>query len=390
MNSIANSSENTAAFQCRVCKSNLPADPLIQYSNMPGQAQNFPDQKSMSNDHGQQLQVFECASCGVVQLAVAPVSYYREVIRASAVSDEMSQFRRKQFSWLINTHRLEHGKILEVGCGYGEYLSILDEFDVHAYGIEFNAKAVSTCQEKGLAVTRDYLESQNQVLVNGPFDGFIFLSFLEHFPYPSSGLLSLCNNLKEGAVGIIEVPNFDMILKKKLFSEFISDHLLYFTRQSLSTTLSMNGFDVIDCQPVWHDYILSAVVRKRPKLILDDFKNEIDRIGAEFKSFLSDFDKEEVVIWGAGHQSLAMISILSLHENVCAVVDSAEFKQDRYTPGTHLSVRSPEYIRQPGVKAVIVMAASYSDEVAEIVKQNYDDNLRIAIFRETGLEIVKR
>ena len=33
--------------------------------------------------------------------------------------------------------------------------------------------------------------------------------------------------------GIIEVPNFDMILKKKLYTEFIRDHIYYFTKEIL-------------------------------------------------------------------------------------------------------------------------------------------------------------
>ena len=58
-------------------------------------------------------------------------------------------------------------------------------------------------------------------------------------------LRSINNNLIDDGVGLIEVPNFDMILKKSLFSEFISDHLFYFTKETLKSTLQYNGFKII-------------------------------------------------------------------------------------------------------------------------------------------------
>ena len=61
---------------------------------------------------------------------------------------------------------------------------------------------------------------------------------------------------------MVEVPNFDMMIKHNLFSEFIGDHLFYFTRETLENTLKMNGFEIIDSAIVWHDYVISAHVKK--------------------------------------------------------------------------------------------------------------------------------
>jgi hypothetical protein len=39
------------------------------------------------------------------------------------------------------------------------------------------------------------------------------------------------------------------------------------------------------------------------------------------------------------------------------------------------------------VDAVIVMAAGYSDEVLQIIRQEHDLAIEVAVVRETGLEI---
>ena len=87
------------------------------------------------------------------------------------------------------------------------------------------------------------------------------LSCLEHLPDVNGVLTGIRANLSPSAVGLVEVPNFDMILAEKTASEFMTDHLFYFTRETLETTLRLNGFEVEDCRPTWHDYILTATVR---------------------------------------------------------------------------------------------------------------------------------
>ena len=63
-------------------------------------------------------------------------------------SNEMNNFRFNQFEKLIKFYNYKK-KIIEVGCGKGEYLSIIDTMDVDAYGIEFSLESVENCKNKG-------------------------------------------------------------------------------------------------------------------------------------------------------------------------------------------------------------------------------------------------
>jgi len=74
-------------------------------------------------------------------------------------------------------------------------------------------------------------------------------------------------------------------------------------------------------------------------------------------------------------------------EKICYVVDSAHFKQNKYTPATHLPIFAPDKLNSDPVKAIIVMAASYSDEVVGIIKKDFNDSVKIAVLRDYGLEI---
>ena len=256
---------------------------------------------------------------------------------------------------------------------------------MEAFGIEYSQTAVDFCKNSGLKAVQGFIGRPDYLIENGPFDGFGIFSFLEHFPEPNSVLKGIANNLRKDAVGIVEVPNFDMIREMKLFSEFIGDHLSYFTKDTLNLTLSMNGFDVLDIQEVWHKYILSAVVRKRSRVNVFEFIGAQQNLTQELNDFINQFPEKQVAVWGASHQALAILALAGIGEKIRYVVDSAVFKQGKFTPATHIPIVAPDKLKNDPVKALIVMAASYTDEVVRIIKRNYSADLVLAAMNENRL-----
>ena len=355
---------------------------------MPGAAQHLPVREQLSQERGIDLDIFQCASCGLVQTVHEPVPYFREVIRAAAFSDEMKAFRRQQFASFVQRYGLQGKRLLEIGCGRGEYLALFAEAGVSAHGLEYGAAAVEDCLAQGLDAMQGFIEQPQQTLPCAPSDAFATLNFLEHWPDPRASLRGIANNLREGAIGLVEVPNFDMILRHNLFTEFISDHICYYTRETLTTLLQICGFEVVSCDAVWHDYILSAVVRKRSSCDISGFSASRASLQQALDGFIKRHAAQGVAIWGAGHQSLATIALLELADHIRYVVDSAPFKQDKFTPASHLPIVAPEHLKREPVGAIIVMAASYSDEVARTIRQRWGNAFHLAILREHGLEIV--
>ncbi len=376
--------------KCRVCGNRFFKEPLLRYENMPKSAQFLPDTKSLKSDQGVDLGIYQCCGCGLVQLNSRPVPYYRQVIRAVGVSGEMKDFRSRQFSSFLRRFSLKKKKVIEIGCGSGEYLSIMKQSGADAYGLEYSDKSVERCVRMDLKVSQGFIQRGTGKIKHAPFNAFFILNFLEHLPDPNSTLSGIYNNLTDGGVGIVEVPNLDMILREKLFSEFMRDHLLYFTKETLSTTLRLNGFEIIDCNETWHDYIISTVVKKRGKLDITPFYKHQERLKKEIEKYIGRFKDRGVAIWGAGHQALAIISLMNLSGKIKYVIDSAAFKQGKYAPATHLRIVAPETLAKEPVDAVIIMAASYSDEVSRVLGDKFsrNTNLNISILRGNALEIV--
>ncbi len=374
--------------RCRVCNHKFNKQPLLKYKDMPGSAQFLPDENLLKKDKGITLEIYQCPGCGLIQLSNSPVPYYKEVIRATDVSQEMKIFRRKQFKSFVKRFSLKNKKIIEIGCGHGEYLSIMQEFCANVYGLEFSSKSVKKCKENGLNVSKGFVQAPSDKIKGAPFDAFFMLNFFEHLPNPNSTLTGIYNNLTEDAVGLIEVPNFDMIIKNKIFSEFIVDHLFYFTKDTLIMTLKLNGFEVIECNEIWHDYIISAIIKKRLPLDISHFYKISKKLKKEVALYIKQF--KAIAVWGAGHQALTLISLLNLKKKIKYVIDSAPFKQGKYTAATHIPIVSPDTLRLKPVDSVLVMAASYSDEVVKIIKRNYSKRINIAVVKNFKLSIIRR
>ena len=353
---------------------------------MPSAAQHFPLFVTLKNDEPITLEITQCSRCGLVQLSNEPVPYYRNVIRASGISPEMTEHRTSQFTSFIEDHNLQNKKILEVGCGSGEYLSIMNDLNVQAYGIEASRTAFKECLKLNLNVFHNFMIPHPPLPVT-QFDAFYMLNFLEHLPYPNETLKAIHQNVTDNAVGIIEVPNFDMIIRNNLFSEFIVDHLTYFTKDTLQFILIQSGFEVLNISETWHDYTLTAIVRKRPHLDISRFHTFSSLLSSQITLFI---DKhQDVAIWSAGHQAITVMSLSNLSQHsIMYVIDSAIFKQGRYTPVTHIPIVPPSRLITDPPKAIIVMGGSYSDEIIEQIKAKCG-NIAISVVRNHTLEEIQ-
>lgn len=371
---------------CRICRQPLHQETLLSLKNMPGAAQNFPTKDILFSDHGVDLELRQCSACGVIQLTNEPVPYFREVIRAVAYSPEMKEFRLKQFAGWLQKYSLVGKKILEIGCGRGEYMELMQAAGASVFGVEGAPGSVAKCHEKHLSAECVFFEKGDELLKNRPFDAFFILNWLEHIPDIPSMLRAVRANLAPGGVGLVEVPNFDMILQERLIMEFTTDHLYYFTMETLRNTLEGNGFEFLECSPVWHNYILSATVRKRPVSAFRSFTVPLEQLRREVDCFLA--GNHVTAVWGAGHQALAVLSMMELAGRVEYVVDSAPMKQGKYTHATHIPIVGPEHLEKELPDGILVMCAAYSDEVVRILRSKFGNKIRIAVLREQRLEIL--
>ncbi len=374
-------------LNCRLCASHILVEPRFRLGNVPRSAQGLPLAAELDLDTGQDLDVFQCQDCGLVQLTGEPVPYYREVITAAGWSGKMLAFRQAQAQDLVARFELQDKRILEVGTGEGYFLDLLSTSGARGVGLEAGHESVVRGRAQGRQILEGYLDGDTQ-LPGAPFDGFVCINFLEHAPDPRGFLRTLRDQLVPGAPGLIEVPSFEHMLECDRFYDFIPDHLSYFTEKTLRLILETSGFEVLSCSRVWEGYDLAALVRRRECWDGMGWKVDLNALVAAIRGFLTLHVNEgrKAAVWGASHQALTLLALARARE-VRYLVDSAPFKQGRYTPVIHTPIHGPAMLDTDPVDAVLVMAAGYSDEVVRILREERGFQGMVAVIRGNTVEV---
>ena len=363
----------------------------MMLDNMPASAQDIPDAYQVKNDHGLTLNLCQCPKCGLVQFDCKPVSYYRDVIRSGGYSSTMHDLRYSQYKHLIETYHLKGKKFIEVGCGQGEFLSVLNEFPVKTFGIEHKATLVELAKSKGLNVVQGFVENGEYKIQGAPFDVFLSFNFLEHQPNPNEMLEGIYNNLTDDGMGLITVPSLEYILEHDGYYELIRDHLAYYSFETLRFLLEKNGFQVLEQQIVNRDTI-AMIVSKRKKV---DISNLIDSYSYIKKETLNYINSQlnighRVGIWGASHQGFTLAATADLGEKVTYIIDSAPFKQGKFAPTSHIPIISPDAAAKDPVDTIIIIAPGYTDEIASIIRKDFPIGTTIMALKSNHLEQYER
>ena len=355
---------------CICCKGSLKE--LMNIKNMPASAQDIPLESELNSDKGIEVSLCVCEDCGLVQLENDPVYYYKDVIRAGGYSTTMEKLRKSQYAKFIEFASLKGKKILEVGCGRGEFLGMLSDFPVQGFGTEHKPELVEIARKSGLNVDCDFPDSEDHKFKNAPFDAFMSFNFLEHQPHPRTYLKAIYNNLADDGYGLITVPSFEYILEQKSFYEIIPDHIAYYTFESLTHLLNICGFEVLEKERINRD-TLSVIVRKRALPDISGIIEKKNDIADDVFTTVEKYSKSgKVAIWGASHQGFTLCATTGIAKFVDCIIDSAPFKQGRYAPASHIPIISPEKARERKFSAIIIVAPGYTDEICKIVKANFD------------------
>lgn len=379
---------NDDGFKCLVCGSPLEnAETLFVCDNMPGSAQDIPTKEELPNDKGIQLKLVQCKCCGLVQIPTEPVHYYKKVIRAGGGTTTMVNLRNEQYTEFMNRFNLKGKKILEVGCGKGEFLRIWKDYDVRAVGIEYDQELVTRARNEGMEVYKAYADDADTKLPEAPYDAFVQFNFLEHQPYPNDMLQCIYNNLTEDGVGLVTVPSLEYILKYDGYYELIKDHIAYYSEETLKFLFQKNGFEVVDCHTVNRD-THSIMVRKRKKADVSSWKENFDSLKQELFDYVNGYvgQGKKVAVWGASHQGFTLIPSLGLSDKIAYIIDSAPFKQGKYAPASHIPIVDRKHYFEEPVASILIVAPGYTDEIANIIKTELSADIDIRTLRSNHLE----
>lgn len=431
-----------AEKRCLACGEKL--EDLAVFQNMPKSAQEFPTKEELATEKGMDLSLCQCRSCGLVQFDTEAVPYYKDVIRAGGGSSTMKALREEEYGKLLSFLAKKEEKkplILELGAGAGEFLAMwsgveskaLREAEIeraesglkasnlpscpllepYVLGIEHKKELVEKGQAAGLSLYQGFpeegfelknmegkhLQSGKTRPVEGLLDAMVQFNFLEHQPNPGEMLSFAYEHLKMGGYFLLTVPSFQYILDHRSYYELLRDHIANYSEESLLSLVQDQGFSLVESRVINRDTI-EFLLEKSEKESCTSFRSlgqKVDigpilenekAIQEDIKRHLEGLRKkgEKMAVWGASHQGLTLLSTTALQEEVAYIIDSAPFKQGKYSPASHLPIVDKSHFQKEPVEEILIVAPGYTEEIAGIIRRDLRPCPRVLALRGEKIE----
>jgi SAM-dependent methyltransferase len=329
-----------------------------------------------------------CGECGFVSnILFDPTvhEYSTSCEESQGFSPTFSAFSRSLAKRWVEEYRLQGKKILEIGCGKGEFLvQMVEQGAGHGIGIDpaFVPERLSTPVASRLEFIQDLYDERYTHL---QADVVVCRHTLEHIA-PTHEFMSMLRRTLGDRIDVLllfELPDVARVLGEAAVWDIYYEHCSYFTTGSLARLFRNTGFDLLELKLEYDNQYIVIAARTATRSMASVLPGEDDleavtalvaafparlaEVKGKWRSSIQDRRAagQKLVVWGGGSKAVAFLTSLGLTDPIDFVVDINPYKQGRFVPGTGHAVCSPADLKALRPDAVVLMNPIYQAEVRQ-------------------------
>jgi len=327
-----------------------------------------------------------CSECGFVGNAAfdeglrGPEGEYED---QQGFSPTFSTYAAGLADRLVVDYDLKGRRVLEIGCGKGDFLwALCERGECEGVGVDPLARPERLPVEshgRVAVVPETYSEGHARYRP----DLVVCRHTLEHIGEPLRFLETLRRTLEGVETPVVfEVPDAVRVFEEGAFWDVYYEHCAYFTPTSLAGVFRRAGFDVTRLERVYGDQYLvidakpgqagaSLEIEDTPPAVVESAHRFAARAAegvASWRSRIEGWHGNQPVLWGSGSKSVAFVTTLRVAGRIGGVVDVNPFRHGRYAPGFEGPILAPSDLRASPPDLIVVMNPVYVEEITEMVR----------------------
>ena len=148
-----------------------------------------------------------CLACGLFYRNPPPVAalrrHYDEVYGDLGASDQIDTRRRAIYGGFLDAPvPPQRRRLLDIGCGSGEFLDLARQRGWHAEGVEVSPQGAALARRRGLTI-----HASVEKLADASFDVVTLWNVVDFFPHPLEEMRHIHRVLAPGGVTLVRAPN---------------------------------------------------------------------------------------------------------------------------------------------------------------------------------------
>jgi SAM-dependent methyltransferase len=331
-----------------------------------------------------------CPQCGFItntSFDAGLQDYSGDYESTQAFSATFNRFHHNLAVSLIERYALHDKDIIEIGCGQGEFLTMLCDLGDNR-GIGFDPAYISGDGDdrfgtRNLGFIADYY-SEKYADFKGDF--VCCKMTLEHIHDTAEFVGTVRRSVGEDADTIIffQVPNARYVFGDLAFWDIYYEHCSYFSQGSMARLFRKAGFDIINLWTDYDDQYLMIEARPGQGTAVTPLpqENDLEALSQEVIHFASHYrtlqekwrndiakmraDGRRVVLWGGGSKAVSFLTTLGLGLDIIEyVVDINPNKTGTFQAGTGQETVAPDFLKSYKPDTVIIMNPIYRQEITE-------------------------
>ncbi|MDZ7839368.1 MAG: class I SAM-dependent methyltransferase [Gammaproteobacteria bacterium] len=370
----------TTARPCAGCGAPQPL-PFFELRGIPARPSVLAGsvEEALSCPRGDILLV-HCNDCGFIGNQLfdpALPEYSPRTEDTQAYSHTFSDYQREMADYIVNDLGIRNRRVVEIGCGKGEFLALVCRLGNNA-GTGFDPafrtdRHPCPWDDRIRYVTDTYSGEYADIRA----DLFCSKMTLEHIPDVGAFLDMLRRTTAGSGAPLIlfQVPDAGIALREARFFDIVYEHCSYFSAQSLRGLFQRAGFEVLDTRLSYGGQHITVEARPdggaghadESATLRSEAKLFATRCAERVRDWLMRLKQateagKRVVVWGSGSRTTTFVNLAG-GDAVHRVVDINPYRQGTFIPGTGHPIVSPEALRDQYPDIVVVINRVYREEI---------------------------